>query len=225
MNNPTSLYFVRHGEVHNPQNIFYGRKDDFRLSKKGQHQAQAVADLLGDKPLAAIFSSPLLRTMQTAEIIRTRHDNLTIESSELLNEVYSPFDGHPLSELIARNWDVYTGVAPDYEQPTDILSRAQRFITDVRQRYSGQYIVAVTHRDVIVFLTLWLNDIPVTANIKQGINRLGLPKDYPTPGSIVRLVYQTLETDELPNLVLSPVMSYLNNPIIIVPPVSSNQEG
>lgn len=200
MNYQTSIYFVRHGEVHNPEDVFYGRLPRFQLSKRGRFQAQAVAYVLSDKSIAAIFSSPLLRARQTAEIILRPHRDLSLKVSRLLNEVHSPFDGHPRSELVARNWDVYTGVSSDYEQPVDILSRARRFLENVRNRYVGQSIVAVTHSDIILFLTLWFNGISATAENKWRINDLGLPKDYPAPASVVKLFYQTSETNEIPSL-------------------------
>ena len=61
---------MRHGEVHNPRAIFYGRMPRFRLSEAGRRQAEAAADYLAGAPLAAIYTSPLLRARQTAAIIQ-----------------------------------------------------------------------------------------------------------------------------------------------------------
>jgi len=58
---PTVISFVRHGEVYNPDSIFYGRLSGFRLSDKGNYQAVKAAETLNASRLAAIFSSPLLR--------------------------------------------------------------------------------------------------------------------------------------------------------------------
>ena len=68
MTTQTSIFFVRHGHVYNPQKILYGRLPGFRLSDLGREQAQAAAVALRDIPLAAAFSSPQLRTRQTAAI-------------------------------------------------------------------------------------------------------------------------------------------------------------
>jgi len=55
MTSQTSISLIRHGHVHNPDNIVYGRLPGFRLSELGREQAQAVAAYWRDKPLAAVF--------------------------------------------------------------------------------------------------------------------------------------------------------------------------
>jgi len=68
----TAISFVRHGEVYNPDNIFYGRLSGFRLSDNGNYQAVQAAETLNGSQLAAIFSSPLLRARQTAgELVKS----------------------------------------------------------------------------------------------------------------------------------------------------------
>jgi broad specificity phosphatase PhoE len=93
MTQPTSISFVRHGLVHNPQQILYGRLPRFRLSAEGQRQAQAAADYLRARPFAALFSSPMLRARQTANIILTTQRGLPLRISTYLNEVYVGYQG------------------------------------------------------------------------------------------------------------------------------------
>ena len=70
----TTIYLVRHGEYENPDYLFPGRSSGFPLSARGREQVCKLADYFVKKPIAALFSSPLLRTMQSAEIIsRTIH--------------------------------------------------------------------------------------------------------------------------------------------------------
>src|SRR5947209_20583375 len=65
----TDIYVVRHAHVHNPHDILYGRLPRFRLSELGLEQARKVADFLSGRNIEAIYSSPLLRARQTAEMI------------------------------------------------------------------------------------------------------------------------------------------------------------
>ena len=65
----TTIWLARHGEVHNPSNLLYGRLPRMDLSPEGRRQAQALDDFLAERPLAAIYSSPMLRARRTAEII------------------------------------------------------------------------------------------------------------------------------------------------------------
>ena len=57
----TKVHVLRHGEVHNPEGILYGRLPGYRLSDRGQAQAQAVADALADNDIVAVIASPLQR--------------------------------------------------------------------------------------------------------------------------------------------------------------------
>jgi len=202
MTTHTVIHLVRHGHVHNPQAILYGRLPGFGLSEEGREQAQAAAIALRDRPLATIFSSPMLRAWQTAEAIRGQgHDGLVVQTSPLLDEVHTFFEGRHVSEAAARDWDVYTGVGPEFEQPADILARAREFIAQVRRQYAGQHVAAVTHGDLIAFTILWARSAPLAPPTnKQTLDTLGLPDRYPVPASITTLVFQTADEAEVPGL-------------------------
>lgn len=198
MTNPISISFVRHGQVHNPQEILYGRLPRFRLSEAGQRQAEAAAGYLQAKPFAALFSSPMLRARQTAKIIlAATQPDLPLRISTYLNEVYVGVQGRLLRELEARGWNIYADFAAPYEQPGDILSRVQKFVARVRRQYPKKHVVAVTHGDPIVFMMLWARHLPAT---RQGVLELDLPESYPATGSITTFTYKTNLEDEIPEL-------------------------
>mgnify|MGYP001108987819 FL=1 len=69
----TKVHVMRHGEVHNPEQILYGRLPGFYLSERGQEQARAVAEALAGSDIVAIIASPLERAQQTAAPIAERH--------------------------------------------------------------------------------------------------------------------------------------------------------
>jgi broad specificity phosphatase PhoE len=181
---PTTLTLIRHGEVENPHQVYYGRLPGFGLSQKGRRQALAAAQLLRDARPAALFSSPLPRARQTAKILLESIPapaTPRIQISALLLEVYSPFDGQPRAHLESRQWDIYTGSQPHYEQPADVLKRLLKFTARVQQRYPGQHIIAVTHGDPIEFFTLWALGLPVKNNSHA------IP--YPAPASLSTFVF------------------------------------
>lgn len=67
------LYFVRHGESDaNVLRVFANRPGVHRLTEQGRRQAEALAESLTGTPFAAIYCSPILRAVQTAEIIAQR---------------------------------------------------------------------------------------------------------------------------------------------------------
>ena len=62
----TAVHLVRHGEVHNPDHILYGRLPGFGLSETGRTQAQRVAEHLATADVTALFVSPMQRAQETA---------------------------------------------------------------------------------------------------------------------------------------------------------------
>jgi broad specificity phosphatase PhoE len=70
------IHLVRHGEVHNPSRVLYGRLPAFRLSELGERMARAAADdLVGrDRPIGALYASPLQRTQESAAPVAAAFD-------------------------------------------------------------------------------------------------------------------------------------------------------
>jgi broad specificity phosphatase PhoE len=66
------VHLVRHGNVHNPERIYYGRLDGFPLSERGRAQAESAGAWIAAHTHAPVLlvSSPLLRARQTAEALR-----------------------------------------------------------------------------------------------------------------------------------------------------------
>lgn len=65
------IYVVRHGEAEDDIEDAYGGCADFRLTDRGRQQAVEAAAGLSDASIDAIFSSPLVRASETAEILAT----------------------------------------------------------------------------------------------------------------------------------------------------------
>jgi broad specificity phosphatase PhoE len=196
----TILSLIRHGHVYNPDNLFYGHLPRFRLSEKGKQQARCAAEILTGRNLSAVFSSPLLRARQTAKEIITHYPHLRLRITELISEISTPFDGRPSNEVDARNGDVYTGSAPRYEQPLDVLKRVQKFIARTRKQYSGEHTVAVTHGDVIAIAVMAVHNQQLIAANKAKLKPLGISDGYPALASITSFTFHTNSPDELPEV-------------------------
>ena len=69
----TVVHLLRHGEVHNPDKILYGRLAGFRLSDAGAAMAEKVAEAFADSDVAAVSASPLERAQETAAPIAAAH--------------------------------------------------------------------------------------------------------------------------------------------------------
>ncbi|HSH68438.1 MAG TPA: histidine phosphatase family protein [Deferrisomatales bacterium] len=180
---PTHITFVRHGEVHNPRRMLYGRLPRFRLSARGRAQAVAIAAALADHPADALVSSPMLRALQTARILLADRGGLRLSTSALLNEVLTPYQGCLEDQVRCRGGDFYTGSPPQYEQPQDVLNRVRRFADRMVRRHPGGHVLAVTHGDPSAFFTLWAGGAPVSPSHKARLAPLGVGGGYPSHAS------------------------------------------
>ncbi|MFI6985712.1 histidine phosphatase family protein [Embleya sp. NPDC050154] len=88
----TIVHLMRHGEVHNPHGILYGRLPDYHLSELGNKMAERVADHLAERDITHVVSSPLERAQETAAPIAGRH-NLEIATDDRLIEAENIFQG------------------------------------------------------------------------------------------------------------------------------------
>lgn len=200
MTMPTTVYLLRHGDVHNPNKIIYGRLPRFRLSRKGVEEARSAGRFLNGTNVTALYCSPLLRTRQTAREICAFNPELPLRRSRHLIEVLNPFDGHPSAEIDARQGDVYTGINPPYEQPQDIFKRIQKFFRIARDRHAGESVVAVTHGDVIVFAMLGARGLALTPKNKANLHSLGFTSGYPATGSLTAFTFRIDSEHEFPEV-------------------------
>jgi broad specificity phosphatase PhoE len=92
----TVVHLLRHGEVHNPDRILYGRLPGFGLSDVGVGQAEQVAAHLVDRDIVHVVASPLLRAQQTAKSVAARHE-LELVTDEGLIEAINAFEGARVS--------------------------------------------------------------------------------------------------------------------------------
>src|SRR5579859_5398645 len=92
MSDTTIVHLLRHGEVENPQHILYGRLPGYHLSANGRVMALAAADYFSERPVVAVFSSPMERAMETAGPVAERL-GLPIATDERLTEAANQFEG------------------------------------------------------------------------------------------------------------------------------------
>src|SRR5262249_10854599 len=89
----TTLLLVRHADVHNPQNLIYGRLPRFRLSAQGRLEATRTALALRQEPITVAYTSPQLRARQTTQIILADRPPVPVRVTRLLAEIYSSWQG------------------------------------------------------------------------------------------------------------------------------------
>lgn len=92
----TLVHLVRHGEVHNPEGILYGRLPGFGLSEIGREQARRVAEHLAGADVTALLVSPMQRAQETAVPIAEKL-GLEVVTEDRLIEAANAFEGMAVS--------------------------------------------------------------------------------------------------------------------------------
>ena len=153
----STVHVVRHGEVHNPESILYGRQPGWRLSERGQAMAKAVADWSKELSLGAIHASPLERAQQTASPIAATH-NLEITTDDRLIEAANIFEGKPfgVGDGVLRQpsaWrHLWNPWRPSWGEPyKEQIARMQAAIEHARLSAGGKDALVVSHQ-----LPIWI---------------------------------------------------------------------
>jgi broad specificity phosphatase PhoE len=157
------VHLLRHGEVHNPDGILYGRLPGFRLSDDGVRQAELVAEYLSDHDVVHVAASPLQRAQQTAEPIAARH-GLDVVIDEQLIEASNMFEGSEISVgdgtlRNPRHWPkLYNPFRPSWGEPyREIASRMLAAVHRARDQAAGHEAVCVSHQLPIWTLRRYLD--------------------------------------------------------------------
>jgi len=149
------VFLVRHAKFRNPRHIYYGRLPGFPLSKAGEKQAAWLGKRFATKGIQAVFSSPLLRTKQTAGAIAEK-TRASLFFDRRLIERGLAVQGKTQAQARALKKQ---GVSVWEEPPKRVASRMKRFLRKIFKR-KLERVVVVSHEDPISFLVLSLERKP-----------------------------------------------------------------
>ncbi len=153
----TDIVLVRHGETEfNREGVFRGRYD-VGLNDAGRKQALAAAEALAREPIAAVYSSPLLRALDTAGPIAARHGSEPIVDEAFHNIDLGEWQGAKKETVRVEQpeaWALWTTEPehmriPGGETLGEVRARAFPRLADLAVKHDGQRIAIVTHRSVI----------------------------------------------------------------------------
>jgi broad specificity phosphatase PhoE len=146
---------VRHGEVHNPAGVLYGRLPEFHLSERGRKMAAAAAQSLAGHDVRRVVASPLTRTRESAQPwVDLFHEDLEID--ERLIEPSNVFEGSNIrravraNPLLARHFR--NPWKPSWGEPfASIAARMMAAVADAHASVDGGEVVLVSHQ-----LPIWM---------------------------------------------------------------------
>lgn len=158
------LYLVRHGLVHNPNELAYGFLPRFGLSAEGREQADLAGRWLSQRSVAALYSSPLLRARQTTRIISAHLGETPVHFLRGLreSELARVWQGKPWQQIAIDDPELYQTFidAPSRitvgETMAAMAARMRSAAMRAVRRYPGQSVALVSHRDPILALRLSL---------------------------------------------------------------------
>ncbi|MEI7777991.1 MAG: histidine phosphatase family protein [Actinomycetes bacterium] len=157
MSDQTIVHLLRHGEVHNPGKVLYGRLPDFHLSELGRAMADKVATAIGERDIVLVVASPLERAQETAAPLAARR-SLEIATDPNLIEADNVFEGKQVSvgDGVLRQpkyWrHLVNPFRPSWGEPyVEVAARMRAAITAAREQAHGHEAVLVSHQ-----LPVWI---------------------------------------------------------------------
>jgi broad specificity phosphatase PhoE len=158
----TTVHLLRHGEVHNPDGVLYGRMDGFHLSDLGRAMAEKVAGALGDRDITHLRVSPLQRAQETAQPLADARglemvtDARVIESTNVFEG--KRFGPHDNAFRRPGTWlHLWNPFRPSWGEPyKEVVARMMAAIEDARDAARGHEAVIVSHQ-----LPIWITRLSV----------------------------------------------------------------
>ena len=153
----TTVHLIRHGEVHNPEGVLYGRRDGYHLSDLGREMAERIGKALGDRDIVHLRTSPLERAQETAAPL-AKAVELTPVIDPRVIESANVFEGKrfghgenalrkPSTWIHLRN-----PLKPSWGEPyKDVVSRMLAAVYDARDAARGHEAAIVSHQ-----LPIWI---------------------------------------------------------------------
>lgn len=157
---PTLVLLVRHGQTPTTGKVLPGRAAGLHLADKGREQAEAVAERIAalrtdKRKVAAVYASPMERTLETAAPIAKALGLRVRRHKGLLEADFGDWTGQELNKLnklpewktVQRNPSGFR--FPGGESFTEMQTRITGAVQDLCRTHPGETVVAVSHADPI----------------------------------------------------------------------------
>ena len=152
------IIFLRHGQAeNNTKKILAGRSPGVDLTQVGIQQAEQSGKMLESLNISKIYSSPIDRALQTAEIVGNHCDLEPVTDDRLIELDMGKFTKMPYDEIFAKHGNVflkfYEGSEEVSENGVETFAKVQKRVFDmvdfVINKHKNENVVLVTHMDPI----------------------------------------------------------------------------
>ncbi|TSC61035.1 MAG: isoleucyl-tRNA synthetase, partial [Parcubacteria group bacterium Gr01-1014_107] len=168
----TRLILMRHGESEKniPYELFDSSRDTFSLTDRGKKEAKEAANILKKKGATVIYSSPLKRARETAEIIGGELGKKVVLDDRLWEARNGEWDGHRADDPEIKESRVFYNKLPDRsyyearrgntgERWEEVEKRVTSFAQEAVGRHKGETVIIVSHEGPLMFLLRYLKDL------------------------------------------------------------------
>lgn len=164
----TTVYLIRHAEAMGNINEIFQGHTDAELSPKGIKQLECLKERFREIEYDAIFASPLIRTMQTAEAVNYYHQLPIITDRGLIEINGGVFEGKPWCELPKLYPEAYTLWEKNHakfaveggESMEEVYNRITLTVTKLAARNYGKSVALVSHGCAIRNFLCYAGDLP-----------------------------------------------------------------
>src|SRR4029450_1579902 len=149
----TVVYLVRHGAVVGAETRRFIGHLDVPLSPHGEAQVAAVSRRLAAVPLAAVYSSDLLRTRRSADLVAAPHGLRPVTLAGLREFAMGQWEGLTAEEIRALAPDAFAAWMADVgrfqfpggENLEQVAARSSGALEDIAAAHEGQRVAIVAH--------------------------------------------------------------------------------
>ena len=151
---PTIVHVCRHGQVHNPDHVLYGRAPGYGLSDLGRRMADRLGDYFSGLELQGLRCSPLQRAQETMAPIAAEHPDVEVVTDPRFIEAANVLEGRSFGRfnqrlLLPRNAvHLWNPLRPSWGEPyTAIVQRIMPAIHDAAASVpQGGQVAVVSHQ-------------------------------------------------------------------------------
>lgn len=156
----TRIFLIRHGATTLTAEDRFAGSTDVPLSDEGRAQAGRLAERLREVPVAAVYASPLGRTIETANILAAPH-GLEVSPRDGLREIShghweqltrKEVEERYHDEAAAWDQDPYTFAPVGGESGLAVTARALPDLMEIVRRHEGCPVIVVSHKATIRLL-------------------------------------------------------------------------
>ena len=176
----TVFHLLRHGQHVLQGRVLAGRTPGVALSAIGRAEIASVADRLAAEKIGALYSSPLQRTQETAEILSVRLDLPVQYREDLLELDFGEWTGLTFDAVRAdERWQVWrdcrsVATIPGGESMRQVQERTVKALFELRQTHRDGTVLIVSHGDVIRAALLFALGMPLDfySRIEVGVGSI-----------------------------------------------------